>query len=320
MTNLNPIIQAVKSHKRFLISTHVNPDADAVASALALALVLKSLGKTITVVNEDAVPEWLAFLPKTGLFKKTSDIKRLEYDAAIVVDCGDLARIGNVQSLLKKDKPLVNIDHHKTNRGFGQVNLIRPQASSTAEILYELFEVMRVRFHKDLAALVYVGIMTDTGSFRYECTSPRTHAIVANLMTYGISSSKMYDRIYDAIPANDLKLFLNTMGRVELLKGGQIACVEFTQSVLRKFSGGFDVRDKIFGLLRSTKGVEVVVIFSEVNASKTRVNMRSKNYFDVAKLASQFGGGGHVRASGCTLDVGLKETRKRLLKEIMKGL
>jgi phosphoesterase RecJ-like protein len=320
MTNLNPIIRAIKTHRRFLVSTHVNPDADAVASALAMALVLKSLGKTVTVVNENEVPSWLKFLPKTSLFKKASQIKGLDYDAAMILDCGDLSRVGTVEALIKNDKPLINVDHHKTNRGFGRFNLVLSKSSSTAEVLYGLFEKMRIRLNKDLAALLYVGIMTDTGSFRYESTTSRTHQIVAHLMSFGISSSKIYDRIYDAIPAHDLKLFLNAIGRVELLKGGRIACLEFNQKVLRQFSGGFDVRDKIFGLLRSTKGVEVVVIFSEADPHRTRVNMRSKSYFDVAKLAAEFGGGGHVRASGCTLDVNIKETRKRILNRIMKGL
>ncbi len=320
MKNLSPIIKVIKRHQHFLVSTHVNPDADAVASALAMTLVLKSLGKTVTVVNENEVPSWLAFLPKTALFKLAARTKNFDYDAAIVLDCGDLSRVGTVEALLRTDRPLTNIDHHKTNLGFGQFNLVLPQASSTAEILYELFEKMGVRLNKDLAALLYVGIMTDTGSFRYECTSSRTHQIVAHLMSFGISSSKIYDQIYDAIPLKDLKLFLSAIGSVELLKGGKVACLEFRQNILSKFSGGFDVRDKIFGLLRSTKGVEVVVIFSEVNATKTRVNMRSKSYFDVAKLAAQFGGGGHVRASGCALDVNIKEARKRVLNKIMKGV
>jgi len=320
MTKLSPIIKAIQAHKRFLVSTHVNPDADAIVSALAVAIVLKSMGKTATVVNESEVPSWLKFLPKTSLFKKASDIKKLDYDAAIVVDCGDLARIGTVEALTKSGRPLINIDHHKTNRGFGQVNLVMPKSSSTAEVLYELFEEMGVRLNKDLAALLYVGIMTDTGSFRYESTSSRTHQIVSHLMSFGIESSKMYDRIYDAIPAHDLQVFLRAIGSVELLKGGQVACLELNQKILSQFSGGFDVRDKVFSLLRATKGVEIVVIFSEAEPTRTRVNMRSKNYFDVAKVAAEFGGGGHIRASGCTVDANLKETRKRLLNKIMKGL
>jgi bifunctional oligoribonuclease and PAP phosphatase NrnA len=320
MTNLNPIIKALRGHKRFLISTHVNPDADAIASALAVAMVLKSMGKTVTVVNESEVPSWLKFLPKTSLFKKTSAIKKIDYDAAVVLDCGDLARVGTVETLIDPAKPLVNIDHHKTNRGFGRLNLVLPRSSSTAEVLYGLFEKMGVRLNKDLATLLYVGIMTDTGSFRYESTSSLTHRIVSHLMSFNISSSKIYDRIYDATPVNDLKLFLEAIGRVELLKGGAVACLELDQKILNKFSGGFDVRDKIFGLLRSTKGVEVVVIFSEATPARTRVNMRSKSYFDVAHLASQFGGGGHVRASGCTMDFSIKDARKRIINSIMKGL
>lgn len=316
----NPIIQALRKHRKFLITTHVNPDADAAASALAVALVLRSLGKTVTVVNQDVIPSWLQFLPKTSLFKKASALKNVDYDVAVALDCGDLARVGDVRALLKDDKPLVNIDHHKTNENFGDLNLVLPKSSSTAEVLYGLFSEMNVRWTKELAALIYAGIMTDTGSFRYDCTSPETHRIAGELMAFGVSPSDMYTRIYDVIPMKDLKLFLEIANDVEFLSNGRIACVELHKSILSKFSDGFDVRDKVFGLLRSTKGVEVIVIFNEINARQTRVNFRSKGDFDVAALALKFNGGGHAKASGCTVDLKMQETRKKILRELTKGI
>lgn len=318
--NKNAVIKAIKAHKRFLISTHVNPDADAIGSALAMAMTLKSLGKSAAVLNEDAVPEWLSFLPKTLWFKKSKEVRDVSYDAAIVLDCGDLSRVGSVRGFLRSGKPVINIDHHKTNDNFGDINLVVPKASSTVEILYELFKDMKIGFSKDLAVLLYAGLMTDTGSFRYDSTSALSHQMAGELIDHGVKPQEIYTRIYDVVSIKDLKQFMDVSTHMEFLSGGKIACLELPQTVLKKFSDTFDVRDKMFGLLRSAKEVEVIVIFNEVGKTRTRVNFRSKGHVDVALLASRFQGGGHAKASGCTLDLNLKETRKMIMPLIIKEL
>lgn len=314
------VAQVIKKHKRFIVTTHVNPDADAIGSALAFSVVLKALGKSVTVLNEDAVPGWLRFLPKTAWVKKPSQIRSMEYDAAIALDCGDLARIGNVRGLLRKDKLLVNIDHHKTNDSFGDVNLIVANSSSTAEVLYELFTYMKVRISKDAATLLYAGIMTDTGSFRYDCTSARTHAIAGELIARGVSVQGIYSSIYDVVSIDDLKMFMGIANKVEFKNQRKLACLDLKKKDLKKFSDGFDVRDKMFAFLRSAQGVEVIVIFNEVGQKRTRVNFRSKGHVDVARLASRFQGGGHAKASGCTLELGIKEARTKILNALGKEL
>ena len=318
--NYKAVIGAIKKHKRFLVTTHINPDADAIGSALAMAAVLRSLGKSVVVLNEDAMPGWLKFLPSTAWFKKPVDIKTFDYDVAIALDCGDCSRIGNVRGLLRKNKLLVNIDHHKTNDCFGDVNLVLPKASSTAEVLFELFKKMKVAWSRELATLLYAGIMTDTGSFRYDCTSARTHSIVGELIGHGVSPHEIYSKIYDVVSIRDLKTFLSIANDVEFIQKGKIACLELKEKDLVKFSNGFDVRDKIFALLRSAQGVEVIVIFNEVGKLRTRVNFRSKENVDVARLACQFQGGGHAKASGCTVDLNIKETRRKILQAICKEL
>lgn len=314
------VADVIKKHKKFVVTTHINPDADAIGSALAVAVVLRSMGKSVTVLNEDAVPGWLKFLPRTSWVKKPSQVKLLDYDVAIALDCGDAARIGNVRGLLNKEKLLVNIDHHKTNVGFGGVNLVLPKASSTAEVLYELFVTMKVHFSKELATLLYAGIMTDTGSFRYDCTSPRTHAIAGELIARGVSAQEIYSRIYDVVSIDDLKTFMGIANQVEFLHGRKLACLDLKKADIKKFSEGFDVRDKLFAFFRSAQGVEVIVIFNEVGKNRTRVNFRSKGHVDVALLASKFQGGGHAKASGCTLDLGIKETRKKIFAALGKEL
>lgn len=318
--NYKSIVGIIKKHKKFLVTTHVNPDADAIGSALALAVVLKSLGKTVMVFNEDPVPGWLKFLPKTAWVKKPSDVKEFDYDVAFAVDCGDAARIGNVRGLLRAGKILVNIDHHKTNDLFGDANVVLPKASSTAEVLYEIFKEMKVVWSKELASLIYAGIMTDTGSFRYDCTSARTHAIAGELLACGVYPQEIYTGIYDVVSVGDLKVFTKIANKVEFIEDGKVACLELRKKDLSKVSDGFDVRDRMFGFLRSAQGVEVIVIFNEVGKFRTRVNFRSKGRVDVAQLAALFQGGGHAKASGCTLEAGIKEARKEILNAIGKEL
>lgn len=320
---MNPIKQIkklIQKNKVFLIAAHHNPDADAIASCLAMALLLKMLGKKVIVANEDDVPTWLKFLPQSNMIKKASTVKPMAYDVAIVLDCGDKARIGGVEKLLCKEKPLINIDHHVTNDRFGQVNLIVPKASSTCEIVYDLIKVFKVDINKSLATLLYAGIMTDTGSFRYENTSARVHDICAHLMSFGLHAQELYERLYVGMPVADMKLFAKVIHEAELLQDGRVYCVTLSQNSSATFSKTFDLKDKLFGFLRSVEGIEVVVILTEINSKETRINLRSQGDFNVADLASKFNGGGHVKAAGAKIYAGLKTAKEQILKAIAKQL
>jgi len=319
---IQKIIQTLKTNNTFLISTHVNPDPDAMASGLALLQYLKSIGKTVFVVYEDRVPKRLRFLPDSRLIRSIQPKQELKYDVAIVVDCGDQQRIGEVQRLLKPGKPLINIDHHVTNRGFGTLNLVIPDASSTAEIVYEILMSAGFKLDKKTALLLYLGIMTDTGSFRYENTSHRTHRIVSELMQFDISVNQLYDQVYGNMKASDFKYFTRIISgnNFDMLLQGRLAVVELRKSILNKFSNSFDLRDKVFTILRSVHGIEVIVILTESANNETRVNFRSVGTFNVARLASHFNGGGHKRASGCTVAAKMSDARKQVLKEIKRSL
>jgi len=298
----------------------MNADPDALCSELALAIYLRSLGKKVLIVNHEAVPERFKFLPGTLRVKSFSEVKKTDYDAAIVLDCGDFGRIGKVRALIQEGKPLINIDHHITNDYFGSINLVSPEASSTGEVLYELLVKAKCVFTKNLAMHLYAGIMTDTGSFRYENTTARTHAIAADLMSFKFSAPMLYRKLYESISFDDLKEFTKVISRFDILFDGRVACVELSQKVLAKFSGEFDLRDAIFKFLRSMKTVDVFVIFTEIERNKTRINLRSTHKFDVAQLANFFKGGGHRRASGCALDVNMAQAREEVLAKIRKVL
>ena len=319
MSSLKQVWIEIKKHKSFLITTHHNPDADAASSALAMALVLKKIGKKTVVVNDHDLPGWLGFLPTAKSFKRRSTIKQSSFDAVIILDAGELDRIGGVRKWINRQR-MINIDHHITNDNFGALNLVWPKASSTCEVLFDLFKEQKVKLNKDLAVLLYAGIMTDTGSFRFENSNFRTHEIVAELMRFGLSASDLYKRLYVGIPVKEIRNFVEVIHTAELLLNNKVYCVMLPKSVSSKFSKNFDLKEKIFSFLRSVEGIEVVVILHELNSRLTRINLRSQNNFDVAKLAGQFQGGGHKKAAGGKIETNLNEAKKKILAAMRKAL
>ena len=309
----------IKKYKSFLIASHYNPDADAAASSLALGLVLKALGKKTTVVNEDHLSPWLEFLPQAQHFYKRSGLKQPVFEAVIILDCGELERIGGVRRWLD-GQPIINIDHHVTNNLFGDMNLVYPKSSSTCEILFDLFKCAKVKMTKQVAMLLYAGMMTDTGSFRFENTSAKTHTIAAQLLSFGLSAPNLYQRLYPGIPSVDIKKFVEVIHSAQLLLKNKVYCVLLPKKTMDSFSKKFDLKEKIFGLLRMVEGIEVVAIFSEPNPSQTRINLRSQSYFDVARLAAQFNGGGHEKAAGAKVKMGLEGAKKKVIAAIRKSL
>lgn len=318
--SFSQISKAVRQYKTFIVATHVNPDPDALSSQLAVAMYLKKQGKKVLILAEDAVPERYSFLPGSKSVQKVDPQKVYAYDAAIVVDCGDLGRVGPVNKILDTKKPLINIDHHITNDSFGTVNHVVPQASSTAEIIFEFLSYVNFKLDKNIASLLYLGIMTDTGSFRYENTTSRTHEVISQLMKFNLPVSQYYQRLYEAVPLSDIENFTKLMSHFHSFCDGQVITIELKRAMVNKFSEEFDLRDKIFSYLRTIKGAEVFVILTEQTKNKTRINLRSQTWVDVARLAAVFDGGGHSRASGCLIEGSIKQAREEILAQLKKIL
>lgn len=320
MSSFKTVLNTIRRHRKFLVTTHHNPDADAVSSVLAMAMFLKSLGKQVHVLNEDACPQWLKFLPGTPVFKKASDVKKVDYEAALVLDCGDLKRVGSVGKFIQRAKPLINIDHHVTNDRFGSVNVVHPQASSSCEMVFDLLKEAKYPLNKNVALLLYAGIMTDTGSFRFENTSAHSHEVARELMAFKFSAAHMYDRLYVGIPVADMKMFTDLIHKARLLDGNRVYCVSLSKKEVDRFSKSFDLKEKLFIFLRSIEGIEVVVILTELNPKEVRVNLRSQSNFDVASLAQQFDGGGHKKAAGCKIYKPLAQAQKIICRAIHQKL
>lgn len=318
MKKLAKINNIINKGKTFLLSTHVNPDPDALCSELALAEYLKQLGKKVMIVNEEALSERFKFLPKASLIKDVSSIKPFQYDVAIILDCGDIERIGRVGELLGAESVVVNIDHHITNDNFGGINYVDPFASSTCEILYELFKEEGFTLNKNMALNLYAGIMTDTGCFRYDNTKPRTHEIASHLCKFSFSPSNLYKKFYESVPFNDLKEFTGVVSSFEDYFDKKMVLVELSKRQIKKFSENFDLRDAIFKYLRSIDEAEVFVILTEFNNNLTRINFRSSGRINVGRLAQSFNGGGHHNASGGYITKNIKAAKQAVKQQVKK--
>ena len=312
------IIEKLQKAKNILITTHVNPDPDGLCSVLVLGMAAKQWGRKYSIITHEDVRARYHFLPSVRSIKTYKESMRARYDCVVVCDCGDLSRVGDVRHLIGNHAEVINIDHHITNDYFGCINAVNPEASSTAEVLYDLLFAAPVMFTKNMAMLLYTGIVADTGSFRFDNTGFRTHQIAAELMQFGFSASKIYQQLYETISLHDAGELLKVVNRYEPQAQGKIFSLSLRKSTLKKFSDDFDLRDSIFKFLCSIKGAEVVVIFTEHAKNKTRVNFRAVDKVDVAALAHKFNGGGHKKASGCMVEKPLLQAKIMMLKELRK--
>jgi phosphoesterase RecJ-like protein len=317
--SLKKVIAEIKRHKRFLVTTHSNPEGDALGAELVVGGLLRSLGKQVSIVNDDPVPREYAFLPDVGRIIRFSEFKKGgNFDCLLLVDCSDISRCGKVQSLRQSCHSVINIDHHISNTLFGEVNWVGVSFSSASEMVYRLCRQLDYPLTSKDALLLYVGIMTDTGSFRYSNTTADTHAVAADLLSYGIPVNKVYNCVYGNIPYEDMRLLSKVLLGLKQAAGGKIVWAQVEKNILRKSSLSFDVSEYILSFARAIKGAEVVVLFKENFGGRhdVRVNFRSHGRIDVNKIACYFGGGGHKTASGCTLAGSLVKIRKTVLRKV----
>lgn len=321
--SLKKVVDCIKRNEHFLITAHTNPEGDALGSELAFYRLLQKLGKPATIINEEDLPYGYDFLPGIKIINKfKEDIKRIKFDCFVVLDCSDLRRTAQVYRLNVDNKPILNIDHHISNENFGAVNWVEPDASSCAEMIYKLYKKLNITFDKDIAALLYIGMLTDTGSFRYSNTTASTHRAVSDLMKYNLDVAGFYRSVYENIPFSGMELLTKILPTIKRAAWGKIVWFEIKRNMLRNKELYFDLGEHILSFGRAIKGVEVVVLFKENLGAKdeVRVNLRSQGKVDVNRIARFFGGGGHKTASGVTIKGKIEEVRKKVLAKIKESL
>ncbi len=318
---MQKVIAAIKRYKRFLITAHVNLEGDSLGSQLAMKELLEALGKEAFIVDNDKVPEHYKFLPGARDVSNNID-KRLDFDAALVLDCPTLKRIGRVRDIISKNTPVINIDHHISNERFGYVNWVDANASSAGEMVYRLFKETGVHLTKEIALCLYIAILTDTGSFNYDNTSSVTHEIAGELLGYGLDPASVSENVYERRSVADIKFLGLVLATLKVNSTGEVAYLEITRSILRQTGVDVSKSEGFVNYARSIDKVKVAILFREDMKNKKRINVsfRSKGDVDVNKLASHFGGGGHVRASGCVMEGSLAAVEKKVLKKAEEDL
>jgi len=293
----------------------MNPDGDTLGSMCAMYSMIYNKFKIkadMSVVSN--VPYNYKFLPNVEKAERHFD-KSLVYDLVISLDVASIERTLDAQHFFETAKVSVNIDHHKTNPGFGDYQIIEPEASSCGEVLYNYFKKNSWKIDTDTAICLYVAIMTDTGNFRFENTTSNVFRAVADLVDKGANPNELYKKCYETKTKNFV-LFQNyCVNKAEFLENNKIAYTIVYKKDLEKFSAGDDYTDGIAETLRAIETTEVSFVAKEVDTKLTKISMRSKKT-DVAKICSNFGGGGHTYAAGCTIKANIADSVKKILREI----
>ncbi len=292
------------------------------ACLLAMDSLLRRLGKKSLIVCEDPFPERLNVLPSKR-WNQVKDVKNTDgFDAVLVADCPTLERIGKTMELVKPEMSVFNIDHHHTNRMFGDYNYVQTKAAACGEVVYDIFKFFRIPIKKDEATAMYVSINTDTGSFKYSSTTERTHQITAELIKKGLDIEKINDHLYATYSLHKMRLYSRLMAKVQTDHYGDIAWVGMTREDLHHSGASYEDTEGFIDFLKYIREVKFAFFMSETGTHHSiRVSFRSKGKCDASKVAACFGGGGHQKASGCTMEGrNLDEAAQVILAEIHKQL
>jgi phosphoesterase RecJ-like protein len=319
-SDIDRVADAIRAGDRFLLTTHENPDGDALGSLLATHRILETLGKDslmFLAAKEFPLPVEYRFLPLEEVFHEPpADIA----DRVVVfLDCGNIDRMP-VDFLQNGDNTLINIDHHHDNTRFGTVNLVDVKASCTAEIVYDLTGLLDVQLTPEIANALYVGLVTDTGKFMYENTDARSHRMAAGLIEAGVEVNEVYRRLYEHAPAEKLKLLARALEGITLRDGGRLAVTYISREDYSVTGASEALTEGIIDHLRTIDGTVVAAVVrdqSDGGRAARKVSMRSTDgQVDVSAIARQHGGGGHRRAAGFGTDLEFEQVVEFLIAEI----
>jgi phosphoesterase RecJ-like protein len=310
------IVDAIASRRRFVISSHSRPDGDSIGSSLAMAYALRAMGKVADVVHADRAPVPLLQFPGVPEIRIAADVDG-DYDATIVMECGDLERTG-VAGLDRFF--VINIDHHPGNTGYGQLQWFDPTAAACGEMVFDLIKALGVPLSLEIATHIYLAILTDTGSFHYSNITPRTFDICRQCMEAGVSPPAVARSIFDANNLGRLKLFGAVLNRMHLDATGRIATLSVDKQLTHDCGGTYEDTEGLINLPLTVKEILAVVFFKEIGPGDWRVSMRSKGNIDINAIAKEFGGGGHKNASGCSAQGDLETLQAVFQQKITRAI
>jgi bifunctional oligoribonuclease and PAP phosphatase NrnA len=319
--DLAAVVEALRSHDRFLLITHENPDGDALGSLLATKLTLDRLGKDAVMYLYGDSP-----LPQEYLFMELEELTRLvPTDASdrvlVALDCANERRLGPDPTLLARAPLTINIDHHHDNSCFGQINLIVPNASSTGEILRDLLRELEIELTPDIAEALYIALVTDTGRFQYRNTTAKALRLAAELVEAGADVHRVFQGVYESVQFAKLKLLARALERAQVYEGGAIVVSYLVRTDFHEVGAAEPYSEGIIDYLRAVEGAEMAVLIREPPrtdglAPSRRVSLRSStDELDVSAIARKSGGGGHRQAAGFSTEATIPEITDFVLRE-----
>ena len=315
-TPLARIVHELRARQRFVITSHARPDGDAIGSSMAMAYALRALGKNVRVVSRDVPPAPLMAFPGVEGIEITARVDD-PGDAVIVMECGELNRTG-IDGLERGF--VVNIDHHPGNAMYGALNWFDLSAAACGEMVFDLVAALGVPLSQEIAAHVYVAILTDTGSFHYSHITPRTFEICRLCMEAGVSPPAVARSIFDSNSLGRLKLFGAVLNRMQLDSSGRVATLVVSDALLHETGGSYDDTDGLTNLPLTVKDILAVAFFKQNGAGTWRVSLRSKGDVDINAIAKEFGGGGHKNASGCSARGSLDDLQPAFEQKIQAAI
>ena len=337
MNDIEEISAAILNSENMLLASHENPDYDALGSMLALAIGLKSIGKDIELYNSNKIPNQLKFLPEWKIIKNELSQLKGNYDSILLLDCTDIYRPGKefgdyINTYLgsrsgsdqkSENLKLIIIDHHNTNSADSDISLVDVDAASTGILVYKLLRAIGIEINKDIADCLLSTIIGDTGSFRYSNTNSEALKIAGELLEAGADLPMITRAIYENEPLNKIKLISEALNTLEIDETAKIASVYVDESMYKMTDTSREDTEGIVNILRSIDGVSVAIFFKQdpINGSSTptwKVSLRSKYDVDVSKIAQEFGGGGHIKAAGFSIEGSINKVKNDVLQSVKK--
>lgn len=314
------LLSEIQSYQEICIISHINPDGDSLGSLLSLGLALSQLKENgLTLALADEIPLSYKFLPQVDLIQDIDNTKY--YNLLITLDCADKYRTGLDDTFLKNNVgKIINIDHHISNTIFGDFNLVDTKSSSTGEIVYKLLTNMKLLITKDIATCIYVALSTDTGSFKYDNTSSKTHLVASELIDVGIDTDWINTELYQSRSLEKTQLLIESLQTMELFDNNRIGIAILTKDMFINTNAKIHDADSIVEFICDIKSVKVACILKEFDNNIIKVSLRSKYDIDVAQIAMIFGGGGHSKASGCTIYENIEKAKFLILDTIKSNL
>lgn len=295
--------------KEILVSTHISPDGDAVASLLAGAEIVRMLGGRTVEVLDGRIPDRFRFLPGSDRVLPPEECKNRVWDAALILDSGNISRIGRAAQWISAETAIVNVDHHPDNTFFGSLNLVFPEAASTTSLLFELSQELQLRLTPSLALLLYSGLLTDTGGFRFSNTTERAFEIAARLVEAGVNPAAVADELFCRNTFGGVKLLGEALLSLQLSDGGRVASMSVEANPQHQEI------EEIADLALTVRGVQASAFFRQ-DGAQIHVSLRARGDYDVGKIARNYGGGGHQKAAGFSYPGSIQEIRTQVIRAL----